>query len=214
MKELKTIEEIGSVKRPNSNKTDFWLLCECYCGTIFKLRKYSLKTTKSCGCLQRESIKQKTITHNLSSHNLSSRWRGMKGRCYNPNNNKYINYGARGIIVCDEWKNDFKAFYDWSIKNGYSKELSLDRIDVNGNYEPSNCRWTDAKTQARNIRLERINNTVGYKGVSVKNKKFQARIGINYKDVYLGTFDNAIDGALAYDKYIIDNNLEHTRNFS
>lgn len=73
-----------------------------------------------------------------------------KQRCYNKNNSKYKNYGKRGIKVCDEWLNDSKSFYNWAMNNGYDDNLTLDRIDVNGNYEPSNCRWVTKKQQAYN----------------------------------------------------------------
>ena len=76
----------------------------------------------------------------------------MKDRCYNPKDKAYKNYGERGIHICDEWLNDFKSFETWSMENGYQDNLTIDRIDVNGNYEPSNCRWVDMKTQNSNTR--------------------------------------------------------------
>lgn len=76
----------------------------------------------------------------------------MKGKCYNVNDDHYKYYGKRGIKICDEWLNDFQAFYEWSIENGYNDNLTLDRIDVNGNYEPDNCRWITQKQQTRNRR--------------------------------------------------------------
>lgn len=83
-------------------------------------------------------------------------WSTMKERCYNPNHIKYKNYGARGITICDEWKNSFKAFRDWAYANGYEEGLSIDRIDNNKNYEPSNCRWATMTQQANNKSTNRL----------------------------------------------------------
>ena len=100
-------------------------------------------------------------THGLRRTRLYGIWNGILQRCFNPNRQKYKNYGGRGITVCDEWRNSFKAFYDWAMANGYRDDLTIDRIDVNGNYEPSNCRWVDAKLQAYNKTTSKY---ITYKG--------------------------------------------------
>ena len=91
-----------------------------------------------------------TETHGQTGTRLYECWTDMKRRCYNENNKRYANYGGRGIEVCDEWRTDFKNFYDWAMSNGYSDNLTLDRRDVNDHYNPHNCRWSTRKEQARN----------------------------------------------------------------
>lgn len=90
--------------------------------------------------------------HGMKHTRIYETWCGMKKRCYNPNSKSYKDYGERGIVVCDEWKNDFLSFYHWSVQNGYGENLQIDRIDTNGNYEPSNCRWITHAEQQRNRR--------------------------------------------------------------
>lgn len=88
--------------------------------------------------------------HGLKNTRLYRIWNGIKSRCFIPSHSKYEYYGGRGITVCPEWKDDFKAFYDWAMSNGYQDNLTIDRIDCNGNYEPSNCRWVTMKVQQNN----------------------------------------------------------------
>lgn len=90
--------------------------------------------------------------HGKTNTRLFRIWAHIKDRCFNVNNDAYKNYGARGIIMCSEWKNDFMSFYNWAIANGYNEVLTIDRKNNNGNYEPSNCRWISVKEQHRNTR--------------------------------------------------------------
>ena len=102
----------------------------------------------------------------------------MKSRCYNPNSSEYENYGGRGIRICDEWRNDFKPFYIWAVSNGYTDELTIERVNVNGNYEPENCKWASVSEQANNKR-----NTIKimYKGRAVSLRRVCSILGLNYK---------------------------------
>lgn len=101
----------------------------------------------------------------------------MKARCYNKNRWNYQYYGARGIKVCDEWKNDYQKFKKWSLENGYQNNLSIDRIDTNGNYEPSNCRWVTDKEQKNNTRR---NHYITYKGKTQSMSKWAEELNISY----------------------------------
>lgn len=119
-------------------------LCRCDCGNITTADSYQLRTggKRSCGCIKG--------LHGLKKHPLYNIWRGIKKRCLCKTDVHYKWYGAKGISICSEWKNDFVAFYNWSLSNGYAKGLTIDRINTYGDYDPSNCRWATTKVQNNN----------------------------------------------------------------
>jgi hypothetical protein len=134
--------------------------CICECGNensqVITLSDLKRGHTKSCGCYQKEIAGKMATKHGLREHRLYSIWASMKTRCYNANSVAYKNYGGRGITICEEWMDEddgFINFYNWAMRSGYSNELTLDRINTNGNYETNNCRWADRITQANNTRV-------------------------------------------------------------
>lgn len=152
--------------------------CVCDCGTIKSVRADGLKSgvSTSCGCFKKEKLIKRVTTHGMSKQPLHNKWISMTQRCSNPHGKRYKNYGGRDISVCKEWLNSFEAFYEWSMKNGYASNLTLDRIDNNGNYCPENCRYiTNAQQQ-----LNRSNNHyVAINGISKTIKEWCDLSGVN-----------------------------------
>lgn len=163
-------------------------VCKCACGTIKTISQSELLQgrTKSCGCYRREYAKQRHEIHGGHKERLYEVWHGMKRRCNPLNKEKYPAYAGRGIKVCEEWANSYENFKQWAFANGYNKEAAfcectIDRIDVNGDYCPENCRWVNMKTQCNNRR-----NTI-YLTLNGKTKSISAwadEIGISLDILY------------------------------
>lgn len=139
-------------------------LCRCDCGKEFVTLGHSIRNghTRSCGHLQRDKASEMLRTHQMSKTALYKSWAGMVQRCSNPNAKAYKDYGARGITVCDEWR-DFQKFYEWAVRNGYKPGLTIERMDNNKGYEPSNCTYATRAEQNRNTtRTHRIETSDGF----------------------------------------------------
>lgn len=161
-----------SNKRTKSREIKY--KCVCDCGNVTYVTAGNLRhgNVKSCGCAKRKRVHGKTHTR------LYNIYRGMKARCYNKNYQAYKNYGGRCIRICDEWLNDFMNFYNWAYENGYDDNLTIDRIDVNGNYEPNNCKWATRKQQNLNTRQ---NVYLTYNGKTQTMKEWAEELNIHYK---------------------------------
>ena len=185
----------------------------CSCGNEFTTRisRVNSEKTKSCGCLVSKKTTERNTIHGKKYTKLYSVYSSMKSRCCNKNHKHYKDYGGRGIYVCDEWIFSFVAFYKWAMNNGYSDGLEIEREDNNDGYNELNCKWATRKEQCLNRRIP-SNNKSEYRGVCFKKYKYQAQLTADGKNIYLGTFKNKEDAAIAYNKYIIDNNLKNKIN--
>jgi len=214
---MKLIKDLGLQYATKKSKTKVHFgIFECpMCKEHFRTHRWSGlndKTTKCMPCASR----LRNTTHGASGERLYSIWIGMKRRCLNTKHKHYKKYyGGKGIKIYSEWVADYFIFKKWALLNGYSNNLTIDRVDGEGNYEPSNCRWVSRKVQSRNTPKLSKHNTSGYRGVCFdkQRNKWVVHICVNGTQKYLGRFQYPWTAAYAYDSYILVNNLEHTRNY-
>jgi len=166
----------GGIDKSNHS---MWI-CKCECGNEITTSLSNLISghTTSCGCVFRENAAKRLRTHGLSNDRLYFAWCNMKNRCANPRTDSYEFYGQRGISVCKEWADSFDSFKEWAMSNGYDDKKTIDRVDVNGNYEPSNCRWVglveQANNKSNNVRLE-------YNGKCMTIAEWSRELGIDHR---------------------------------
>ena len=202
------IEDLGVLRRGNNKGAYRYGLYECqYCGNQWEVitTRVNNGQSKSCGCQKGSKPK-----HGLKSNRFYDTWYGMRGRCTNPKDRGYKNYGGRGITVCEEWL-DVVNFVAWAEKTHPNIEgLSLDRIDNDKGYSPENCTWSDKTTQAINQRMK-SNNTSGQNGIRfyLPTNKWVARITVNKVLKHIGYYETLEEAVLTRDQYIIDNKLPH-----
>ena len=178
---------ITVLRRYGHSKNEVTWLCKCDCGnkTVVVGQELRRGNTKSCGCFKGSLISIANTKHGGSKKHIKERlyriWYGMKTRCEHSHSKPYKDYGGRGITVCDEWKKDYSAFREWALANGYADDLTIDRIDNNGNYEPSNCRWATIKEQSNNTRK---NCYLEFRGEKKTASQWAELLGINVSTIY------------------------------
>lgn len=153
---LKCIKRVEDHIEPNGRKIRMWL-CECECGRCVTVNTGNLRSghITSCGCKRVDVARKKATKHGQRKSRLYQIFATMKKRCYVPTSINFSNYGGRGIKICEEWLNDFQAFYDWAMANGYADNLTIDRINNDGNYEPSNCQWITRSENSKKSIIDR-----------------------------------------------------------
>lgn len=188
---LTVVREAGRTDQ----KQKLWL-CQCECGNFYTTTTAKLNggIVKSCGCLRKDILINRNFKHGKTKTKLFQTWKNIKERCTNKNCKNFKHYGARGISICEEWR-DFQNFYEWAMSHGYKDNLSIDRIDNDGDYSPENCRWATNKIQQRNKRNNRI---LTYNGESHALAEWAEISGINAKtlksriDDYQWTIEKAL----------------------
>ena len=219
----KIIKDLGMLfENENSTKKRHYYLTECMsCEKEYKIRddaykKKDILICRKCDCID------KATRHGDRHTRLYSIFRGMKDRCYNKNSTSYQFYGAKGVTICKEWLNDYLAFKEWALSNGYEEHLTIDkdRLCILSNiepkiYRPDTCEWIEEKEQHSRKSI-RVTNSSDYIGVSWCNNKneYRARITIDKKEILVCYSKDKKECAINRDLYIVENNLPHTKNFN
>lgn len=198
-----------SKNQPNGHKRNYWA-CQCDCGNIKAIKAGSLMhgRTKSCGCYYQETRGGTWLKHNLAHNRFYKVWIGIKGRCYNCNSSSYYKYGERNIELYEPWRNNVEPFikYLLTLEGCDNPNLSIDRINTLGNYEPGNIRFADYHTQSANRR--KVYQKSGYTGVFKRgDNRYESFITIDRKRILIGYFKTAREAVFMRNKYITDNNL-------
>lgn len=170
----------------NQRNQSLWL-CECECGTIKEYLGYNLSNghTVSCGCYCKEMTRTAKRTHGMSKTRIYDIWAHMKSRCGKPNCKEYEWYGGRGIKVCEEWANDFMAFFNWAMANGYRDDLTIERKDVAGNYDPENCEWATTDVQSNNKTTTKY---LTYEGYTFSLRDWSRILGLDLRGLWWRLF--------------------------
>lgn len=176
-------EHCRALKHVGGGKGGAKFLFRCECGKEFIARSNDVRKgrIKSCGCVNRREIREKTKKHGFHKHPIYQAWSHIKQRCHNPKNKEYKNYGGRGIVMCNDWFDNPEEFINWSLKNGWRKGLTIDRIDNEKGYCPDNCRWVSMEVQENN---KRNNHYYDYNGEKKTLSQIARENGISRNSLY------------------------------
>lgn len=201
---MRMIENLGMQYATLNSKRKYpYAIYECpICGNNFRMR-IRIHPTKSCGCLWRKKIKEANTKHGMHHTRLYRIWTDMRTRCSYKSHKSYYRYGGRGIRICNEWLK-FESFMEWALSHGYKNNLTIDRIDNDGNYDPDNCRWATSSEQELNKKK------TGEEGVCFisRSKKWRSSIKRNRITTYLGHFSTKEEAIKVRNLYMLKNNIK------